>query len=149
MSTAKTLQMMTPAGRALWSCRFLLALMLVALVSACATSKPKDDPVKERAQARWDALLSKDYDTAYSFYSPGYRSSTSRVDFEIGIRARRVAWVSAEVQKISCEADSCSVETLVGYKVARPVPGLDEWKNKNEVTERWVRTDGQWWYLPD
>ena len=123
--------------------------MAATLLAACATTKPADSLVRERAQARWDAVLLRDYDTAYSFLSPGYRSSHSRVDFEIGLRTRRILWTSAKVQEVSCEADSCTVQTDVGYKVVKPVPGVNEWKSHDNLEERWVRTEGQWWYLPD
>lgn len=127
---------------------FTAALLLAAMVTACATTSPGKIDIKDRAQARWDAVLTGDLDTAYSFYSPGYRSSTSRVDFEISLRMRRVRWISAEVQESSCVADVCTVSTLLGYQVARPVPSVTVWKNKKLVDETWVRTEGKWWFLP-
>jgi hypothetical protein len=127
-----------------------IALLLAALVSACATTaKPAVTDIKQRAQARWDALLKGDYDTAYGFYSPGYRSAHSRVDFEIAVRSRRVRWTSAEVKESSCKADVCKIKTRVGYAVAGALPGVPVWKSKQDMQENWVRTDGQWWYLPD
>ena len=129
--------------------RSLGALFLTALISSCATTKPSGTDIKARAQARWDALLAGDFDTAYGFYSPGYRSSTSRVDFEIEIRSHRIRWISAEVLEPSCEADVCTMETRIGYSVAGAVPGVPEWKSVKHLNERWVRTDGQWWFLSD
>jgi len=134
-------------GRTRWRCAG--TLLLLALVAACATTQPAETGVKERAQARWDAVLAKDYDAAYTFYSPGYRSAHSRVDFEIYLRTRRVRWTSAEVQEASCEADVCTVETRMGYAVAGAVPGVPVWKSKRKLKETWVRTQGQWWFLPE
>ena len=125
------------------------ALALCVLLSACATAPPSDTVVRERAQAHWNALLAGDFDSAYGYLSPGYRSSHSRVDFEIGVRSRKVRWESAEVQEASCEADVCMVTTLVGYKVRGAVPGVSSWSNRKDVQEKWIRTDGQWWLLPD
>ncbi len=125
------------------------ALLLVILVSACATTQPAATEIKQRAQARWDALLSGDYDTAYSFYSPGYRSSHTRTDFEIAMRSKRVGWISSEVQESSCQADVCTVVALVGYQVVGAVPGVSKFHSKAKVNERWVHTEGQWWFLPD
>jgi hypothetical protein len=124
-------------------------LLLAVLVSACATTPTSKTDIKQRAQGRWDAVMAGDYDTAYTFYSPGYRSATSRVDFEIALRVRRVRWISAEVQESSCDADVCKVVTTVGYAVAGAVPGVSVWKNKKNIEESWVRTGGQWWYLPE
>ena len=129
--------------------RLFIACSLIVLVSACATTQPTGGDVKSRAQERWDALLAADFDTAYAFYSPGYRSSHSRTDFEIELRSRRVRWTGAKVLEASCEADLCTVESKVDYKVNKPVPGVPEWNSSEKITERWVRVDGQWWFFPD
>ena len=47
----------------------VLVLLAVMLLSACATTPASPgDIVKERAQARWDALLNGDFATAYSYF---------------------------------------------------------------------------------
>ena len=149
MSIFSNGRLSAPAAKAGTAVRLLAVVMMVSFVAACASTAKQDTGIKQRAQARWDAVLSGDYDAAYSFYSPGYRSSTSRVDFEIGMRVRRVRWTTAEVLESSCTADACTLTTKMGYTVARPVPGLSEWKNSSEITERWIRTDGEWWYVPE
>jgi hypothetical protein len=122
---------------------------MAMLASSCATTQPAKTDIKQRAQARWDAVMAGDYDTAYGFYTPGYRSSHTRVDFEIEMRVRRIEWTSAEVQESSCEADVCTVVTRVGYMVKRAVPGVPVWNSKKNLEEKWVRTQGTWWFLPE
>lgn len=126
-------------------------LLLALLLSACAAQQPHQagDSVEERAQARWDALLARDFDTAYTLYSPGYRSANSRVDFEIELRTRRVVYTSADVLESRCEGDACTVITKVGYRVGSPVPGVPQWDSERRIEERWVRTGGEWWFVPE
>ena len=128
----------------------VLALLAVILLSACATTSTASpgDLVRERAQARWDALLKGDFATAYSYFSPGYRSSTTVVDYEIGIRMRKVQYRTAEFQDHSCENNVCTVRLKVGYKVAKPVPGMTDWKSESVVSEQWIKSNGNWWFLP-
>ena len=131
----------------------LLALMTAGVfLSACAGKAPLPDSpgdlVVERAQDRWEALLAGDFETAYAFYSPGYRSTTSMVDLAFEIRSRRVRWTTAEYREHSCLKASCTVKFDVGFRVIKPVPGLDKWESSDLLTENWVKTDGQWWYLP-
>ena len=149
MRIARIPQIMTRSGtkRALRVC--VTVLFFAVLACACTTTPHAETVIKQRAQARWDAVLAGNYDAAYGFYSPGYRSSHSRTDFEIELRMRRVRWNSAEVLETSCEADVCTVVTRVAYQVAGAVPGVPDWKSKKDVKERWVRTDGQWWFLPE
>lgn len=128
----------------------LLVTMLTLLLGACAsTGTTKAHPVEERAQQRWDALLSRDFDTAYSFYSPGYRSANSRVDFEISQRTRKVAILAAQVDGSECSADACTVNASVQYRVGSPVPGVSKWESSSKLQERWVKTDGKWWFVPE
>jgi hypothetical protein len=129
----------------------LLPLCLLAL-AGCATSSPtaaRDALIQQRAQARWDAILARDYATAYSYMSPGYRSATSITDFEIGIRSRRVQYLSAEYNSHDCQEAVCTVKMMVGYKVVRPVAGLPEWKSGSLLEERWINSDGGWWFVPE
>ena len=129
----------------------LVAVLVCSmLLGACAsTGTAKKHPVEERAQQRLDALLLPDFDTAYSLYSPGYRSANSRVDFEISQRVRKIAITQAEVVSSECSADTCTVTAMVGYRVGAAVPGVSKWESATQVQERWVRTDGNWWYVPD
>jgi hypothetical protein len=128
----------------------VLVLLAVVLLSACATTPTAspEDIVKERAQARWDALLDGDFATAYSYYSPGYRSAMTVVDFEIGIRMRKVQYRTAEYQGHSCEKNVCTVRFKVGYQVAKPVPGLGDWESDGMVSEQWIKSNSEWWFLP-
>ena len=128
----------------------VLVLLAVMLLSACATTSTasSEDIVKERAQARWDALLNGDFATAYSYLSPGYRSTITVVDYEIRVRMRKVQYRTAEFQDHSCEKNVCTVRFKVGYSVVRPVPGMTEWENNSMVPEQWIKSDGDWWFLP-
>ncbi len=128
----------------------LFALMMAGVfLTACATApESSGNFIAERAQDRWDALLAGDFETAYAFYSPGYRSSTSMIDLAFKIRSQRVQWVSAEYQDHSCVERVCSVDFRVGFKVIKPVKGMQVWESSSLIDEKWVKTEGQWWYLP-
>jgi len=137
-----------PARRA---ARVILAAAAAAVLAACAATPAQpgsDAALLERAQARWDALLAKDYDAAYALYSPGYRSAHTRTDFEIHLRTQRVGYTSATYRDHECEGDVCTVNFNIEYRAPRPVPGVNEWKGRSVVSDAWVRTDGQWWFVP-
>ena len=56
--------------------RYLAVVVLAVVSAACATlspTSPTEEKVKvvtERAEARWKAVIAKDYDAAYQFMSP-------------------------------------------------------------------------------
>ena len=128
----------------------LWVLMLAGVfLTACATApESAGNSIVERAQVRWDSLLAGDFETAYGFYSPGYRSSVSMIDLAVKIRSQRVHWVSAEYQDHSCDERVCTVNFMVGFKVIQPVRGMPVWESSSLIDEKWVKTEGQWWYLP-
>jgi hypothetical protein len=129
--------------------RGLLLACAVLALAACATPGAQTHPVVGRAEARWAALTSGDLETAYTYYSPGYRSSTSLVDFGVAMRARKVQWSSATYKEHECEESRCTVSFDLAYRVPRPVPGLKVWESTSVIRETWVKVDGQWWYLPE
>jgi hypothetical protein len=134
------------------SARFLpplkgVCLLVLVLLVACTSTTVKIESLEERAQSRWDALLSSDFATAYAYSTPGYRSSLSVVDFEIGFRTRKVFYTSAKYLDHSCESDTCTVRMTIGYSVVGALRGVAEWKSKTAVEEKWVRVDGQWWFF--
>lgn len=140
------------ARRALPIFRALGLSMLGAIfLAGCATTSGGGGggTVGKRAQERWDALLVGDFDTAYEYYSPGFRSSHSRGDFEVMMRLRKVQFTGAQYASQECEGDRCTVIFDVGYRIASPVPGLDTWESTKKLDETWVRTQGQWWFVPD
>jgi len=139
-----------PISRAGLQRGFALGLLCLLTLSACATSPAaRDEAVQQRAQARWDALLAGDYATAYTYLSPGYRSSMSVTDFEISFRTRRIQYLSADYLQHSCEEAVCTVQMTLGYKIARPMTGVPEWKSSSVVEERWINAGGEWWFLPE
>lgn len=128
-----------------------LAALATVFLAACATSTGGGGggDVVKRAEARWDALLAGDYETAYLYHSPGYRSSHSRGDFELSMRLRKVQYKDARYLEQSCEGDRCDLKFEVDYQIASPVPGLDKWQSTSIIDETWVRTENEWWHFPD
>lgn len=126
-----------------------MGVLLLALLSACATVAPnQDDIIAERAKARWDALEERDYAKAYAYYSPAFRSKNTATDLEIKLRMQRVKWLGANYVSHSCSGDVCTVEIDLKYQMAKPVPGVDSWGGVDRIKEQWIKVDGQWWYVP-
>ncbi len=130
-------------------CALLGLLAATLLLGGCATGATKsEDQLVKRAQARWDALVTGDLETAYTYYSPGYRSSVSLIDYGVEMRTRRVQWTSAKYMDHLCEGSRCTVKFDVGYRISRPVPGMDDWNSDTTVEDTWIEVDGKWWYSP-
>ena len=125
------------------------AIFLAVFLSGCAiTPQSEEDYVLERAQSRWDAIIAGDIETAYQYYSPGYRSTHSMIDLGVSQRVRRVKQTSAEYLTHSCEESRCTVLFSVGFRVVEPVPGMSVYTSSSSIEDTWIKTNGEWWYLP-
>jgi len=112
-------------------------------VSGCASvvaSADSDAVVRERAQARWDALIAGRWDKAYSFAAPGFRSA---VDVQ-GFRARSspaAKLKAADVVNVKCKDVVCDVTMRIVFAPLQR--GFPEAFTDRE--ERWVLEAGEWW----
>ena len=117
-----------------------VAVLMVALMAACATVNPRnsEDIVRGKAQARWNALVQGDVKTAYEAFSPGSRATESLADFASGIRIG--FWKAVVVERVECGADSCEVSSSIEYDHR----GM---RVKTPHRETWVREGSDWWFL--
>jgi hypothetical protein len=128
---------------------------VVVAIAACAGAGGinKDSPpdvkaavVKERAQARWEALIKGDLDTAYTFLSPASKAATSVQSYKGQIKPG--LWREVKVVGVDCEAELCVAKLLLNYDVPRgpkspkAVSGIE-----TPLSERWVIENGSAWYV--
>ncbi len=128
----------------------LLAAGAILLLAGCATAPPKtpEQAVAERAQARWDALVERDFGTAYTYYSPGFRSAMTLDEYRGQLSQQRVRWTGAEFLGVECQAQVCEAEFRVAYDYRMPVQGVGTVSSRRPLTESWIRADGKWYYVP-
>lgn len=132
--------------------RFVGLLAVSAIVLAgCATTSGggSNSSVVKRADQRWDALLAGEFEKAYEYYSPGFRSSHSRGDFELTQRLRKVQYRDAEFVEQDCDSERCTLSYRVRYHISSPLPGLENWDSHSIEKETWIKTQDEWWFLPD
>ena len=118
----------------------MLVAAVVVGVSGCALVAPKapEEAVKERAQARWNALLSGDYKAAYAYLSPGSRAVQPETEYAKSLR--RDFWKAAQVEKATCTEQRCRLEASIEYELMGR-------RTKTPLRETWIREGSEWWYV--
>ena len=121
----------------------LVVTVTVGLLAGCAAvatdSRSPEEVVKARAQARWDALVKEDYATAYSYLGPGSRAVNSLEAYKTAVP--KAFYKGAQVEKVVCEtADACEAQVRVEYEFRGG-------KIKTPLAEKWIRQEGNWWYV--
>jgi hypothetical protein len=126
-----------------------IVVALLLMIGACAgTPETTARILEQRAQGRWDALLSEDLEAAYQYFSPGQRQTVRYQDFVRQIVSRSVRWTGASfVEVAACDGDACTVKIRVHFQVKAPV-GAGQFKSSQLMRENWIRSDGQWYFLP-
>jgi hypothetical protein len=127
----------------------MLALvpLLISCKGAQAPEKAPEEVVREKAAARWEAVLGKDYDAAYSFLSPGFRSRETAEKYRGRFVEGKAEWKQAEVVGVTCEEESCVVMVDAKYLFAG-VPPFPPMEVETQEEEQWVFTQGEWWHVP-
>lgn len=126
-----------------------LTLVLALVLTACAGTPTQGHPVVERAQARWDTMLAGDLQAAYGYLSPAYRSSVSSMQYQRQIMLQKVRWTGAEYIDSNCSEESCKVRISLDFSLMGALPGVRRFDGNQEIEETWVKSQGQWWYLPE
>lgn len=127
--------------------KFSVTVMLAAALAACSPDRPPEEVVAERAQARWDAMVAREFETAWGYYTPGFREKTEAAVFRVQMSQRPIRWDSAAVTSTECaEEDKCEVAARVGYTAVGAPGQLAGMQNERTIRETWIRLDGQWWY---
>ena len=127
--------------RALFAAAGGLAAVLVA---GCASMGfgSAEDIVRERAQARWNALVERDWNTAYPYLTPGYRALVPLKRYGNQFSGP-MQWESAQVDSVKCEEARCTVRVGVTARII--LPGHDKRLTTTYFDETWVREEGQWY----
>lgn len=127
-------------------------VIILLLASACASLRGPSS-LEDRAQARWDALIESDWETAYNYLSPGARSALSQEAYAKVLEARTIRWVAAQVsvpESCTPETQACTVPVEISYTVNRGVPGLRRQITLTKAdSESWIYSDRAWYFVPD
>lgn len=121
--------------------RLAAGLILAIAVAGCVAMKPRtaEEVVKERAQARWDALVKGDAKAAYALLSPGSRAVLTPESYATSIRVG--FWKSALVDRVVCAAQqTCEAHVTIEYQ-------FQAQRIKTPLRETWIREGTDWWYL--
>ncbi|MGK7295440.1 MAG: hypothetical protein ACNS61_06360 [Candidatus Wenzhouxiangella sp. M2_3B_020] len=127
---------------------WLAAVAATVLVACGGESRPPEEAVPERAQARWDAIVEGDYETAWSYYTPGYRERVSAGEFAADMGGRPFEYQGAEIGPVDCTQERCELRVAVSFEIPAAPNQLSGFQSRQGVDEIWLFIDGQWWYSP-
>lgn len=117
-------------------------------LSACVTTTGNEGTIEERATARWELLFSGDFEGAYEFLSPGFRSSVSSAQYQKSLLLQRIEWTNATYIESECTETTCKVSISLEYVMHGGLPGVRTFEGFDVVEESWIKTDNIWYLVP-
>ena len=122
----------------------LAACIAAACIAGCAGLSPAkpEDAVRQRATARWQALIGGNVEQAYGLLAHSYRAVTPLSRYK-GSFGGAVTWVSADVFKVDCEPEKCTARVRIDFQhpLAAKVGGV----LSTHIDEIWLLEGNQWW----
>jgi len=133
------------------SCALLLPLLLAACGGGASVKAPANDSVLEkRSVERWDLLIAHKAEKAYDFLTPGTRTTESREKYAADMNNRPVHWQSVTYIDRKCDdPDACTLQLQAAYSVNMSARMGQDVQSVTLLWERWIRVNGQWYYLPE
>jgi hypothetical protein len=110
------------------------------MAAGCAAMQPKspEEAVKQRAQARAQAVIAGDMKTVYDFFTPTTRKTLKFEDWNGSIATG--FWKAVSVDKVECpKPDICQANLTVEYEHKGG-------RMKTPLQETWIQEDNNWWY---
>ncbi len=127
--------------------RYVLLAMLPVFLVGC---KESVDVVDSKSVARWQAIVDKDYDKAYSYIADSYQKIEDLNTYRLRIAAAQVntQWQGAEFRGKICDESQCEVKLGLKYKYVFPKASMGSVESTAQIMEKWIKEDGEWKILP-
>ena len=137
--------------------RFLLTAVLAVFLAACGTigtprtevPQTPEEAITQRTQERWKLIVAGDFTSAYDYLTPGARAVMSLDAYAGRLGMAQIKWTGATVDWVKCEdADTCQAQVAVDTLITVPGTGQGQVPGQTKLVESWLRSDGQWYFLP-
>lgn len=122
--------------------------MVAVTLTGCAALAPAtpEQSVQKRSTDYWKARVAGEPSKAYALSTPSYRKVRTEAQYKMQYGGN-VGTQSAEVVKVTCEAEKCTVRLKL--EVKPPIPGVNIGVVPLYMDEVWLLEDGQWWHYQE
>lgn len=130
-------------AQAIVSTAFLgMAAALTGCASGAVDGCHKEQIVEQRAQERLNHLKGKNYNQAYAYLTPSYRSVVSAESYSNQFGKKASGRCNGQKAGQGSE-ERCTVNVELKVPYARGFGGETALAN---LVETWLKEDGQWWF---
>lgn len=104
--------------------------------------------MQKRAGDRWEALINKDWEVAYSYELPEYRETHDLTKYKRRF-GTSVQWKHVDIKEVNIGKDKKTADVTAELTYQFFTPGNGEMiQTTSQFTERWVKKGSEWWFFP-
>ena len=113
-----------------------------------ANFSEQDRLLADRVEARWKAMVEKNFESAYGYTLPSYRQANTLEQFA-KVPSRSVVWRKAQVRSIRYDDPQIArVKIALESELVTPWSVGQPEKRVTGLEETWLNRDGIWWLSP-
>ena len=122
-------------------------ILLVSLLTGCVdTEKNKLD---NRVLEYWNHKINKEYQAAYEYLSPGWKSNEDMESYDRRMKSSRVEWKSVKLLGKECsETYLCTVTVEIEYEYMFKENMGKKVLMPSSLKENWLMQDNVWFHVP-
>jgi hypothetical protein len=131
----------------------LSAIVVMSLLMACsppsALTEEQRAALEQRVEQRWQALVTRDFATAWEYTTPAYRGIFSK---QLYVRKFSYAteWELTGLEVVNYDG-AAAVASVVVRVMSKPTKltssaSVAIGARPRSLRERWILEDGEWWF---
>jgi hypothetical protein len=129
--------------------KLLLPTVIGAMLMLSACQQSEDLPTS--VNQRWAAITAQDYETAYGYFSPGYKETESLDGYRLRMATAQlnVKWKNGTYEGEECSDEQvCEVKVNILYEYSFPKRSMGGMEVNTSMSENWIKLDGKWYFVP-
>ena len=123
-----------------------MVLPFVLLTGCMDSEKNKLD---NRVADFWGHKINKEFDKAYEFLSPGWKSGEGKESYVRRMNNSKIKWLNMKLKEKTCkEKDLCTVISEIEYEYQFKGALSTNVIVPSDVKEKWIMIDNIWYQVP-
>lgn len=127
--------------------KYVAAIAFVAVLSSCTDSEK--NKLDNRVLDYWNFKINKNFEAAYDFLSPGWKSNEDKEAYSRRMGNSRVEWKGVKLIDKECsETYLCSVSVEIKYEYMFGDTKGAKMIVPSTLKENWLMHENMWYYVP-
>lgn len=127
--------------------KIISTLALISSLAACVDQEK--NKLDNRVLDYWNFKINKDYESAYDFLSPGWKSTENKEAFARRMKNSTIDWKSAKILTKECsETYLCDVSLQIEYEYMFKEAIGNKILMPTSLKENWLMQDNVWYNVP-